>query len=154
VFVLIAALGTWCFNLALNRALTRVRPAILAQRRNLTAARAYLAEQLQRHDPRLQDAWYPYLIAFGLDKEMDRWFERYGGASSTTSPVSGTFGSGSHGSSSPSWSGGGGAFGGGGASGAWTTAATAMAAGVATASSSGGGGGGGGSSGGGGGGGW
>jgi uncharacterized membrane protein YgcG len=151
VFVLIAALGAWCFNLALNRALTRVSPPILAQRRDLTAARAYLVEQLQRHDPRLQDAWYPYLIAFGLDKEMDRWFVRYGETSGAASPVSGTFGSGSHGSSSPTWSGGGGTFGGGGASGAWTTAATAMAAGVATASSSGGGGGGGSSGGGGGG---
>jgi uncharacterized membrane protein YgcG len=154
VLVLIAALGAWLFNLALNRALTRVSPARIALRKSLNAARGYFAAQLQRHDPRLQDAWYPYLIGFGLDKEMDHWFARHGSAPSAATSTS-TFGGGSspHGGGSPSgWSGGGGAFGGGGASGAWTTAATAMAAGVASASSSGGGGGG--SSGGGGGGGW
>jgi uncharacterized membrane protein YgcG len=160
VLVLIAALGALLLNLALNRALTRVSPAHLAERKNLTAARAYFAGQLSRHAPRLQDAWYPYLIAFGLGREMDRWFERFGAESGgTISPSAGTFGRGSssHGGPAPTWTGGGGTFGGGGASGAWSAAAGAMAAGVtasAAGAGSGGGGGGGGSSGGGGGGGW
>jgi uncharacterized membrane protein YgcG len=156
--VLAAALGALALNLALNRALTRVSPEQLALRKRLTAAREYFAAQLQRPEPWLQDAWYPYLIAFGLDHEMDRWFQRHGPSGGGFVPTSGSAsgGSSSHGgSTAPTWSGGGGAFGGGGASGAWTTAAGAMAAGVATSSSvGGGGGGGGGSSGGGGGGGW
>ncbi len=155
-FVMIAALGALALNLALNRALTRVSPEQLALRKRLTAGREYFAAQLQRPDPQLQDAWYPYLIAFGLDQEMDHWFRRHGPSGAVT-PTSGSFGGGSSshgGGSAPPWTGGGGAFGGGGASGAWTAAAGAMAAGVAVSSSGGSGGGGGGSSGGGGGGGW
>ena len=163
-FVLITALGAFALNLALNRALTRVGPEQLALRKRLTAARQYFAAQLQRPDPRLEDAWYPYLIAFGLDHEMDRWFARHGPESGAVMPTSGSLGGGtsspaggsSQGGSAPPWTGGGGAFGGGGASGAWTAAAGAMAAGVTVSSSDGGsgGGGGGGGSGGGGGGGW
>jgi hypothetical protein len=43
VLVLSAALGALLCNLGLNRALTRVNPSHLAERRNLTAARAYFA---------------------------------------------------------------------------------------------------------------
>jgi len=155
-FVLVGALGALALNLALNRALTRVSPEQIALRKRLSAAREYFAAQLQRPDPRLRDTWYPYLIAFGLAHEMDRWFTRHGTESGDTvsTETSHSGGSSSHGGgAAPTWSGGGGAFGGGGASGAWTAAAGAMAAGVSV-SSDGGGGGGGGSSGGGGGGGW
>ena len=153
---MITAIGAFALNVALNRALTRVAPGQLALRKRLSAAREYFAAELARPNPQLQDAWYPYLIAFGLDSEMDHWFRRHGPASATGTSASDTVGHGSSshgGGSAPAWSGGGGAFGGGGASGAWTAAAGAMAAGV-TLSSSGGSGGGGGSSGGGGGGGW
>jgi uncharacterized membrane protein YgcG len=157
-FAMITAIGAFALNVALNRALTRVAPGQLAMRKRLSAAREYFAAQLARPDPRLRDAWYPYLIAFGLDSEMDHWFRRHGPASATGTSTSDTLGHGSSshgGGSAPTWSGGGGAFGGGGASGAWTAAAGAMAAGVSLSSSGGsGGGGGGGSSGGGGGGGW
>ncbi len=156
-FFAVAALGALALNLALNRALTRVGPDHVALRKRLTAAREYFAAQLERPDPRLEDAWYPYLIAFGLDREMDHWFKRHGPQNGIAGSTEGAFGHGSSshsaGSAAPTWSGGGGAFGGGGASGAWTAAAGAMASGVAVASSSSGGGGGG-SSGGGGGGGW
>jgi uncharacterized membrane protein YgcG len=159
MYFALVALAACVLNLTLNRALTRTRPERIAQRKNLCAARAYLAAQLARPKPKLSDAWYPYLIAFGLDKPMDRWFGRFGPATPTTGTTGATGGPGpstSAGGAQPAWTGGGGAFGGAGASGAWSTAAGAMAAGVATASSSsgGGGGGGGGSSGGGGGGGW
>jgi uncharacterized membrane protein YgcG len=157
VLLLSTALGALIFNLALNRALTRVSPAHLAERKNLAAARAYFAGQLARHDPRLRDAWYPYLIAFGLDREMDRWFERFGPTAAVGTTGGGASGGGSsssHGGGSATWTGGGGTFGGGGASGAWAAAAGAMVAGVSASGSGGGGGGGGGSSGGGGGGGW
>lgn len=157
MYVALAALAAWILNLALNRAYTRVRPDRIAERKNLSAAREYFAEQLTRAEPKLEDAWYPYLIAFGLGKRMDQWFGRFGLATAAIGSRSTTVGPAHHGGSSPSstWSGGGGAFGGGGASGVWSTAAGAMAAGVAVSSSSpGGSGGGGGSSGGGGGGGW
>jgi uncharacterized membrane protein YgcG len=160
MYVALTAVAALILNLALNRALTRVSASRLAERRNLTAARAYFAGQLSHPSPRLRDAWYPYLIAFGLDKQMDRWFARFGPETrdgDTTTTGGGSAGSAHHGGGSGStWTGGGGAFGGAGASGTWAAAAGTMAAGVAVSSSSGsgGGGGGGGSSGGGGGGGW
>lgn len=127
----------------------------LEMRRKLAAAREYFKHQLRSRDPKLQDAWFPYLLAFGLGPHIDGWFRSFGGASrAATSRFSS--GSSSSGSSSSGWSGGGGAFGGAGATASWALAAGSMAAGVSAPSSSGGGGGGGGggSSGGGGGGGW
>jgi uncharacterized membrane protein YgcG len=137
-----------------NLVTTRESPESLARRRELLRAREYFERELRRSTPELEDRWFPYLLAFGLAPDVDRWFRRFGGAAAagrTSSPS--TFGGGS-GSSGGGWSGGGGAFGGGGASSSWALAATAMSAGVASPSSSSSGGGGGGSSGGGGGGGW
>ena len=159
-YLMFAALAAAVFNLMLNRAYTRAGADRIKLRKELSAARAYFAEQLARPQPQLRDAWYPYLIAFGLDKQMDRWFRAFGADSASPSAwqpgPARSHRDGGH--SHSGWSGGGGAFGGGGASGAWSSAAGAMAAGVAAPSSSSGGGGsgggGGGSSGGGGGGGW
>ncbi len=137
----------------LNLLATRESAVSLERRRELAAARRYFVGELARREPRLEDRWFPYLLAFGLAPQMDRWFRAFGdasrsaGGSTWTSTGSPTGGGG--------WSGGGGAFGGAGASATWAMAATAMSAGVPAPSSSGGGGGGGGSSsGGGGGGGW
>jgi uncharacterized membrane protein YgcG len=152
VLVALAAIRS-IFNLAKSRdAGDR-----LENRRRLTAAREYFARELHRPQPALEDAWFPYLLAFGLGVNVDRWFHAFGGKSN----VGSSFGSSSHSTSTSSstsssgWTGGGGAFGGAGASGTWAVAAAGMAAGVSRpGSSGGGGGGGGGSSGGGGGGGW
>ncbi len=140
---------------------TRSGPKRIARRKALIAARRYFRRELGRTEPRLSDAWFPYVVAFGLTSDADRWFRAHGAASrSSSSGWSGGgsgSGSGSSSSSSPSsWTGGGGSFGGAGASASWAAAAGALSAGVASPSSggSGGGGGGGGSSGGGGGGGW
>jgi uncharacterized membrane protein YgcG len=136
----------------LHAAMTRDGGERLENRRRLAAARAYFARELQRPKPALEDAWFPYLLAFGLGPHVDRWFHSFGSPSQTSS--SSTSSSTST-SSSSGWTGGGGAFGGAGASGAWGVAAAGMASGVAApGSGGGGGGGGGGSSGGGGGGGW
>ena len=141
-------------------------------------ARNYLRRQLKSAKPDLRDAWYPWLLALGLGKYVDKWF-RVPGAQPLTTPPSDHFAqptgsSGTAFSTGPSqWTGGGGAFGGAGASGAWAAAASTLAAGVASptsssgggfsgsssgsgggSSSGGGGGGGGGGTGGGGGGGW
>jgi len=128
----------------------------IERRRELARARAWLAAQLERTAPDLEDAWLPYLVAFGLAPHLDRWFRAHGGTARDSALVAGgSSWSGSGSTTGGGWSGGGGAFGGAGATAGWAAAATSLAAGVSAASSgSGGGGGGGGSSGGGGGGGW
>jgi uncharacterized membrane protein YgcG len=163
-YVALVALAALVLNFTLNRALTRVCAPHLPRRRELAAARTHFVRELERSEPRIADAWYPYLVAFGLDAQMDRWFGRFGPTARASDAGVGAAASGAYvphsAGAAPSWSGGGGRFGGGGASGAWSAAAGAMAAGVADSSSDsggssgGGGGGGGGSSGGGGGGGW
>ncbi len=127
----------------------------IARRHELAAARAWFETELRKPEPQLEDAWAPYLIAFGLAPRMDRWWRAFGFATAAETAASRGGWSGSGGSGSGGWTGGGGAFGGAGATASWALAATSMSAGVAAPSSSGGGGGGGGgSSGGGGGGGW
>ena len=123
-------------------------------RKNLASARRYLKRELKKRQPGLEDAWLPYLLAFGLGTNVDRWFRAYG----RKQTFAGGFASsatGSSGGSAGRWTGGGGSFGAAGASASWAAAAGSLAAGVSAPSSGGSsGGGGGGSSGGGGGGGW
>ena len=150
--------------LVLRGARTNVDPDRLELRRTLAAGRAFFMRELARPQPSLDDAWYPYLLAFGLGKHIDQWFRAFGGAHErAATSASGMAIASSSMSSTGGWSGGGpqfsggGGFGGGGAGRTWATAVSGMAAGVAapcSSSSGGGGGGGGGSSGGGGGGGW
>lgn len=144
------------FNNLVNLSKTRVSKKKIQRRKQLCVARHYFKNELTKANPDLKDEWFPYLIAFGLDNRINRWFRRFGDndrsladdyAHSSSSTSSGN----------SSWTGGGGSFGGGGASGSWTAAAGSIAGGMSPPSSSssgGGGGGGGGSSGGGGGGGW
>jgi uncharacterized membrane protein YgcG len=153
VFLLRLSLVVLVFGLAA----TRDGPKRIARRKALAAGRAFFARELGKPSPALQDSWFPWIVAFGLTGEADRWFRAHGGAAAVASSGFGSSSSSSTGSSSASsssWSGGGGAFGGAGASASWAAAAAGLAAGVSAPSSSGGGGGGGGSSGGGGGGGW
>jgi uncharacterized membrane protein YgcG len=139
----------------------RDTPDKIAFRKRIAGARQFFIEQLRLPQPALHDDWFPYVLAFGLGTNVDRWFHAHGVPTSKTTSSTGSWSSSSSSSSSvsgsgaSSWTGGGGAYGGAGATGSWTAAAGAMAAGVsAPSSSSGGGGGGGSSSGGGGGGGW
>ena len=130
----------------------------LAFRRRLVSARQFFERELGRPEPRLQDTWFPYLLAFGLGPHIDRWFRAFGGRDNVhvASPGLVAAGAKASGQSGSAWTGGGpqfggGSFGGGGAGGTWSVAAAGMAAGVSSPSS---GGGGASSSGGGGGGGW
>jgi uncharacterized membrane protein YgcG len=141
----------------LNNARSRESDDTIRKRRLLGTGRRLLRRELKSANPRLHDDWLPYLLAFGLGGEVDRWFRAFGSASrgvgsiASASSSGGSFGSGG----SSGWSGGGGQFGGAGAMASWSVAAAGLASGVsAPSSSSSGGGGGGGSSGGGGGGGW
>ncbi len=145
--------------LVLRAARTREAPERLELRRKLAAGRAFFVRELQKPQPKLDDAWFPYLLAFGLGKHIDKWFRAFGAANATRWTGASTIAASS--ASGSSWSGGGplfgggGGFGGGGAGRTWAGAVTTLSAGVAAPSSSGSsGGGGGGSSGGGGGGGW
>jgi len=156
------------FNSVINQARARERAQGIALRKRLASARRYFQDELSRPQPALRDEWFPYVLAFGLDKDARDWFKAYGGKSTSdretswsSSPSSSPSSGSSSSRSAPSgWSGGGGSFGGAGATAGWAVAASALAAGVAAPSSSGsssgggGGGGGGSSSGGGGGGGW
>lgn len=118
-------------------------PARIVFRKRLYAAREWFREQLALASPALHDEWLPYILAFGLGKNVDRWFRAHSAPStdrnvstgSTTWSSSSSSSSWSS-SSGSSWTGGGGAFGGAGATGAWAAAAGAMAAGVAAPSSS------------------
>lgn len=140
-------------NSVLNAALTRDSRAAVRARQTLAGVRRRLADELATPQPYIRDEWFPYLLAFGLQRHVDRWFGSHGGETST---LVGFSGGGSSSSGRPVFTGGGGSFGGAGASATWAAAATGMGAGVSPPSSSGGsgGGGGGGSSGGGSGGGW
>ncbi len=153
--VALTALALLCaalFNRQFNAMRSRDTVEFTLLRKRLVSARRYFEKELQTESPRLKDAWFPYLLAFGLGPKVDRWFRSYGrdGSVSTYSTNTTTGGR----STSDAWTGGGGSFGGAGATGSWATAVAGIAAGVGAASSSSGGGGGGGSSGGGGGGGW
>jgi uncharacterized membrane protein YgcG len=154
------------FNSIVNTARSRERGQGIALRKRLASARRYFQDQLARPEPALRDEWFPYVLAFGLDDDAQKWFRAHGGQSASGSTASSWSGSSSTSSGGGSWSGGssgwtggGGAFGGAGASASWAVAASSLSAGVSAPSSSGGssgggGGGGGSSSGGGGGGGW
>jgi uncharacterized membrane protein YgcG len=158
--VAIAALSLAVTNSAINSMKSRQNAAALAFRKKLAAGRAFFQQELTRPIPDLRDEWYPWILAFGLGKSVDRWTTSrpsaespYRWQESSVSSRSGASGSGG------GWTGGGGGrSGGAGASATWAAAASSMAVGVSapTSSDSGGGGGSssGGSSGGGGGGGW
>ncbi len=147
-----------------NIAKSRQGAERVALRKRLAAGREYFRYQLRQDKPALRDEWLPWLIAFELGPDMDKWFAAFGAAGTTAamrSTSTSSFGSSSGGSSSSStsWSGmgGGGGFSGGGSSASFASAVGVMAAGVSkpsSGSSSSGGSSGGGSSGGGGGGGW
>lgn len=143
-----------------NSAYTRHAPERIALRQRLLAARRFFVEQLRSPTPQLKDAWYPYLIAFGLGRSVDKWFRAFGGsaAARSTSALGHAASTGGNvGSGSGGWSGfgGGGGFSGAGASASFAAAVGGMASAVSPPSSSSGGSrGGGGSSGGGRSGGW
>lgn len=149
-------------NSVFNISASRHDAERIALRKRLAAAREYFQRELRKPSPALLDAWFPWIIGFGLGRHIDRWFRGFGGASPhTTMPLHhSSSGSGTGSGASGGWSGfgGGGGFSGGGSSASFAAAVGGMAAAVAAPSSSGsgggGGGGGGGSSGGGGGGGW
>ncbi len=138
----VAIVAAW-----LQIAKARDTAAVARERAQLGAVRRYFVAQLSRPQPALDDAWFPYLIAFGLDRQVSRWFTRFAGTSSSVgasltdatlhSEARSHGGSATGSAATPRWTGGGGSFGGAGATAAWSAAAVGLGAGVATPSSSG-----------------
>ncbi|MFA5897526.1 MAG: DUF2207 domain-containing protein [Hyphomicrobium sp.] len=114
--------------------------AALAFRKMLASGREFFIAELAKEHPALRDEWFPWVLAFGLGKQMDDWSaQRESGPtnrSSVGSSSSGSFGSGES-SGSGTWTGfAGGRSGGGGGGASWSTAAAGLAAPVAAAGSS------------------
>jgi hypothetical protein len=143
---MIGAIVAWALciaSISVSGMKSRQSSAAIAFRKKLAAGRIFFVRELSRQRPELQDEWYPWLLAFGLGKQVDVWSSRNVSSSTTsyTSSYSSHGGSRSSSSSSTSsaetsWTGGGGFSGGAGASGAWAAAVTGIAAGVAAPSSS------------------
>ena len=162
--LMLTGLTLWLLGLVssiCNQARSRQSAERIALRKRLAAARAYFRDELAKPSPQLSDTWFPYLIAFGLGRHIDKWFRAFGSSASTPAMASSALaGSSSSSGGSSSWTGfgGGGGFSGAGSTASFAAAVGGIAASVPSPSSSssgaGGGGGGGGSSGGGGGGGW
>jgi hypothetical protein len=134
-------------------------------RKRLVAAREYFRRELASPTPQLEQAWYPFLLAFGLHRQVNRWFKAFGapdgsaGATGSSMRTAGSASGLSSASGDRSWGGfgGGGGFAGAGATVAFGAAVSGFSSGISAPSSSSSGGSSsssGGSSGGGGGGGW
>lgn len=150
--VLSFLLGVAIIGVVLWMALPDDGPGAIALRKHSEAARRYFEQQLLQPRPKLNDRWFPHLVALGLAPEIEGWFRAFGRAtralerqsenalkssasdsssSRERAPVTGTA---SPDGDAPRWTGGGGQFGGGGASGTWATAATQLASGAPPAS--------------------
>lgn len=129
-------------NSSINGMKSRQSREGIALRKRLAAGRNFFLNELEQPRPNLRDNWYPWLLAFGLGRQVDVWSTRHAKSMTSdstwersTSSSSSNSSSG-HTESTTSWTGGGGLSGGAGASGTWATAAAGMAAGVASPSSS------------------
>jgi hypothetical protein len=157
----LTALTLYVANASINGMKSRQSREAMGFRKRLATGRDFFLKELEKPLPNLRDSWYPWLLAFGLGRQVDFWstHHRTTTTNASTWEQSTSRSSSSSSSAHTGWSGGGGLSGGAGASGTWAAAAAGMAAGVASPSSSSSSGGGsssssGGSSGGGGGGGW
>ena len=80
--------GLVCWALGLlnsvaNSARLLESPERVALRQRFAAARRYFKGELAKREPRLDNSWYPYLVAFGLGKRVDKWFKAFGGQSTS-----------------------------------------------------------------------
>jgi uncharacterized membrane protein YgcG len=137
----VVALTLGVTNFSINSLKSRQKRAAIAFRKQLAAARDFFMSELGKAEPALRDAWYPWVLAFGLARQTDQWSARHGRDDSNSDVRThdySTHSSGSASSGEGSWTGfGGGRSGGGGGGASWAAAATGMAAGVSPPSSSG-----------------
>lgn len=140
--VLQSAACTVFATLLLYNAIDALRPVenfeLTQKRLRFSLARDFFLRELRSESPALRDEWYPYLLAFGLGRNVDRWFKRKNvfavrssGAYSISSSSTKSDAISNQVTEPNIWTGGGGAFGGGGASGSWSAAASGIAASIA-----------------------
>lgn len=122
-------------NIVLYIASWTASPDELAMLKGLRAARAYFRNLLESREE-LEERWIPYILAFGLGDDLDRWsvaapvqgdnprVRRDSSRPSSSIPMS------SSAPSSPPFKAGGGAFGGAGATGGWAKAVESFASAV------------------------
>lgn len=111
----------------------------VALRKRVSEARRYFQAQLRTSDPKLDDDWYPYLVALGLAPEVQSWLAAFGEEPRRKERPErrppGEYPS-PEAAEPPRWTGGGGQFGGAGASGSWGSAVAGLTFGVSTSPSS------------------
>jgi hypothetical protein len=78
-----ALLALAFFNSVINQARSRERAQGIALRKRLASVRRYFQEELEKPQPALRDEWFPYVLAFGLDKDARDWFKAHGGKSTS-----------------------------------------------------------------------
>ena len=110
--------------------------------RALLAAREFFKRRLGQPEADVDERWVPYLLAFGLGGELDRWSVTAPRREPTPDPawptrtdrtrVDAGLEPVSSGAAAPSFRAGGGAFGGAGASGSWASSISSFASVVAT----------------------
>jgi uncharacterized membrane protein YgcG len=134
----LTALALFISNGSINGLKSRQSREAIAFRKRLATGRTFLLKELEKPQPNLRDSWYPWLLAFGLGRQVDVWSSHHTPTttSSSTWAHDTSRSSSSSSSTNTGWSGGGGLSGGAGASGAWAAAAAGMAAGIAAPSSS------------------
>jgi uncharacterized membrane protein YgcG len=136
----IAAIASWALCVSyssINSMKSQQNADTIAFRKQLVACRTFFKKELTKPRPNLSDSWYPWILAFGLGKQVDNWSRRNAPttADSFTSSNSTTHTSPS-GPTATGFSGGGGLSGGAGATGSWAAAAAGLAAGVSAPGSS------------------
>jgi uncharacterized membrane protein YgcG len=130
-----AAIALWALCVSyssINSMKSQQNADAIAFRKRLAAARRFFMKELEAPQPDLRDSWYPWILAFGLGKQVDHWSSRNAPTTtnSFTSSNSTTHTSPSGSTTPTGFTGGGGLSGGAGATGSWAAAAAGMAVGV------------------------
>jgi hypothetical protein len=121
-------------NASVNALRSRESREGIALRKTLTAGREFFVAQLRKARPAVRDEWYPWLLAFGLARQVDDWSAERAQKKDTDTVDDDRWSRDSISTAPPvqqPWTGfAGGRSGGAGASGSWVAAAGGMAAGV------------------------
>src|SRR5205823_1330333 len=64
-------------NASINGMKSRQSGAAIAFRKRLATGRSFFLKELEKPKPDLRDDWYPWLLAFGLGKQVDFWSSRH-----------------------------------------------------------------------------
>jgi hypothetical protein len=104
----LAALWLGSFNSLLNAARPPWAEPEVKTRYGLARARDYITGELRKPFPALRDAWLPWILALGLDDEVEAWRRRkaadgYIAADASQSTLVGCWSGGTMGSSVPGW---------------------------------------------------